>query len=119
MSTRIERNYLTFEHIEPSLVGNERRILISDQSGKANICEKMRRFRPGIEKDDPLVEAAMEKIKNAENEGFQYETADGSLDLLLMEILGEYEPPFELEDYHVWSDRCAACWTPLRSLKSG
>jgi len=103
------KNNRTFEHIEPSLVGNERRILISDQSGKANICEKMRRFRPGIEKDDPLVEAAMEKIKNAENEGFQYETADGSLDLLLMEILGEYEPPFELEDYHVWSD-------PLRGV---
>jgi len=98
------KNKRTFEHIEPSLVGNERRILISDQSGKANICERMRRFRPELEKDDPLVEEAMEKIKKAENEGFQYETAEGSLDLLLMEILGEYEIPFVMEDYHVWSD---------------
>ena len=98
------KNNKTFEHIDPSLVGNERRILISDQSGKANICERMRRFRPEIEKDDPLVELAMQKIKHAENEGFQYETAEGSLDLLLMEILSEYQKPFELEDYHVWSD---------------
>lgn len=94
----------TFEHIDPALVGNERRILISDQSGKANLCLKMRRFRPEIEKDDPLVELAMERIKNAENEGFQYETAEGSLDLLLMDLLGQYNQPFILEDYHVWSD---------------
>jgi 2-isopropylmalate synthase len=98
------KNKRTFEHIEPSLVGNERRILVSDQSGKANIWERMRRFKPGIEKDDPLVERAMGKIKNAENEGFQYETAEGSLDLLIMDILGEFAPPFSLEDYHVWSD---------------
>lgn len=98
------KNNKTFEHIDPSLVGNERRILVSDQSGKANICERMRRFRPHIEKDDPLVELAMERIKAAEKEGFQYETAEGSLDLLLMEILGDFEPPFILEDYHVWSD---------------
>lgn len=98
------KNNRTFEHIDPSLVGNERRILVSDQSGKANIWERMRRFRPEICKDDPLVEQAMEKIKNAEKEGFQFETAEGSLDLLLMEILGDFEPPFILEDYHVWSD---------------
>lgn len=98
------KNNRSFEHIDPSLVGNERRILVSDQSGKANICERMKRFRPDLSKDDPLVEIAMERIKNAENAGFQYETAEGSLDLLLMEILGDYEPPFIMEDYHVWSD---------------
>jgi 2-isopropylmalate synthase len=98
------KNNRTFEHIEPSLVGNERRILVSDQAGKANICQRMRLFRPELEKDDPLVEKAMAKIKEAEKEGFQYETAEGSLDLLLREVLGEYNPPFSLEDYHVWSD---------------
>lgn len=98
------KNSRTFEHIKPSLVGNERRILISDQAGKANVCQRMRRFRPEMEKDDPLVEKAMDRIKNAEKEGIQYETAEGSLDLLLLDILGEYQPPFELEDYHVWSD---------------
>jgi 2-isopropylmalate synthase len=86
------------------MVGNERRILISDQAGKANICERMRRFKPEIAKDDPLVEEAMARIKQAELEGFQYDTAEGSLDLLLLDILGEFVPPFRLEDYHVWSD---------------
>lgn len=98
------KNNKTFEHIEPSLVGNQRRILISDQAGKANICQRMRLFKPDLEKDDPLVIKAMARIKQAENEGYQYETAQGSLDLLLMDILGQFEPPFVLEDYHVWSD---------------
>lgn len=98
------KNNRSFEHIDPSEVGNERRILVSEQAGKANICQRMRLFRPEIEKDDPLVGKAMDTIKKAENEGFQYETAEGSLDLLLMEILGDYQAPFELEDYHVWSD---------------
>ncbi|MGI6451337.1 MAG: citramalate synthase [Desulfitobacteriia bacterium] len=98
------KNKRTFEHIDPAMVGNERRILISDQAGKANICERMRRFKPEIAKDDPLVEEAMARIKQAELEGFQYDTAEGSLDLLLLDILGEFVPPFRLEDYHVWSD---------------
>jgi len=98
------KNNKTFEHIDPALVGNERRILVSEQSGKANVCARMRNFRPDLEKDDPLVEEAMRRIKQAELEGFQYETAEGSLDLLLLEILGQFEPPFILEDYHVWSD---------------
>ena len=94
----------TFEHIDPSLVGNERRILVSEQSGKANICERLRRFRPDIEKDDPLVEETMQRIKEAENQGYQYETAEGSLDLLCLDALGDFEPPFVLVDCHVWSD---------------
>ncbi|MFA6807544.1 MAG: citramalate synthase [Eubacteriales bacterium] len=98
------KNNRTFEHIKPEMVGNERRILISDQAGKANVCEKMRRLRPFIQKDNPLVEQAMVRIKNAENEGFQFETAEGSLDLLLLDVLGELKQPFDIEDYHVWSD---------------
>lgn len=98
------KNERTFEHIDPETVGNERRILISDQAGRANIWEKMRKFAPGILKDDPRVEQAMLRIKELENKGFLFETADGSLELLLLRILGWFEPPFEMLDYHVWSD---------------
>ena len=98
------KNRRTFEHIDPSQVGNERRILISDQAGKANIWEKMRRLVPDMRKDDPRVESAMMQLKELENQGFQFETADGSLDLLFMRILGMSELPFQLLDYHVWSD---------------
>lgn len=100
----ILKNRRTFEHIEPSQVGNERRILVSDQAGKANIWERMRRIEPEIRKEDPRVEVAMTQIKELENQGFQFETADGSLDLLFMRVLDKFEPPFQLLEYHVWSD---------------
>ncbi|MFZ3100838.1 MAG: citramalate synthase [Desulfitobacteriaceae bacterium] len=100
----ILKNKRSFEHIEPSRVGNERRILISDQAGKANIWERMRRFLPEILKDDSRVEEAMVQIKGLENQGFQFETAEGSLDLLLQRVLEQFTSPFQLLDYHVWSD---------------
>ena len=101
----ILKNRRTFEHMDPAGVGNERRILISDQAGKANILDRLRRFEPMIRKDDPRVEKAMIEIKELEHSGFQFEAAEGSLDLLLLKILGELTtPPFEVIDYHVWSD---------------
>jgi len=101
----ILKNQRTFEHMDPAGVGNERRILISDQAGKANILDRLRRFEPMIRKDDPRVEKAMIEIKELEHSGFQFEAAEGSLDLLLLKILGELTtPPFEVLDYHVWSD---------------
>ena len=101
----ILKNQRSFEHMDPAGVGNERRILISDQAGKANILDRLRRFEPMIRKDDPRVEQAMIEIKALENSGFQFEAAEGSLDLLLLKILGQLTtPPFEVLDYHVWSD---------------
>jgi 2-isopropylmalate synthase len=100
----ILKNQRTFEHMDPAEVGNERRILISDQAGKANILERIRRFAPDIQKDDPRVEKAMFEIKDMENSGFQFEAAEGSLDLLMVRILNGFTAPFEVLDYHVWSD---------------
>ncbi|AET70607.1 2-isopropylmalate synthase/homocitrate synthase family protein [Desulfosporosinus orientis DSM 765] len=101
----ILKNQRTFEHIDPADVGNERRILISDQAGKANILERLCRFEPTLRKDDPRVEQAMHEIKELEHQGFQFEAAEGSLDLLLLRILGKLNSSaFEVLDYHVWSD---------------
>ncbi|WP_407306844.1 citramalate synthase [Desulfosporosinus sp. SB140] len=100
----ILKNQRTFEHMDPAEVGNERRILISDQAGKANILERLRRFVPDILKEDPRVEKAMIEIKDLENNGFQFEAAEGSLDLLFVRILNGFTSPFEVLDYHVWSD---------------
>lgn len=101
----ILKNQRTFEHMDPAEVGNERRILISDQAGKANILERLCRFEPTMRKDDPRVEIAMNEIKELEHKGFQFEAAEGSLDLLLLRILGKLSTPlFEVLDYHVWSD---------------
>lgn len=101
----ILKNQRTFEHMNPAEVGNERRILISDQAGKANILERLSRYEPTIRKDDPRVETAMNEIKDLEKTGYQFEAAEGSLDLLLLRILGRLRNPiFEVLDYHVWSD---------------
>ncbi len=100
----ILKNQRTFEHIDPAGVGNERRILISDQAGKSNILERMRRFAPSICKYDPRVHKAMIEIKELEHRGYQFEAAEGSLDILLLRILGDLNTPFEVLDYHVWSD---------------
>ena len=101
----ILKNQRTFEHMDPAGVGNERRILISDQAGKANILERLRKFDPSMLKEDPRVENAMNEIKEMEHCGFQFEAAEGSLDLLLLKILGKIPAPaFEVLDYHVWSD---------------
>ncbi|MDR1961190.1 MAG: citramalate synthase [Gracilibacteraceae bacterium] len=94
----------TFEHIDPALVGNTRRILISEQAGRANVWERMRRLRRDVAKDHPFVAEAMRRIKEKENAGYQFEAAEGSLDLLLLDVLGADAEPFVLEDYHVWSD---------------
>ena len=100
----ILKNQRSFEHMDPAGVGNERRILISDQAGKSNILDRLRRFEPTMQKDDPRVEKAMFEIKALEHSGYQFEAAEGSLDLLLLGILGEFSRPFEVIDYHVWSD---------------
>ncbi|SDH75199.1 citramalate synthase [Desulfosporosinus hippei] len=101
----ILKNQRTFEHMDPADVGNERRILISDQAGKANILERLCRFESDMRKDDPRVEIAMNEIKELEHSGFQFEAAEGSLDLLLLRSLGKLTTPmFEVLDYHVWSD---------------
>lgn len=100
----IMKNRHTFEHVDPQSVGNERRILISDQAGKANVLERLRRFEPAMQKEDTVVEKTMAEIKALEHRGFQFEAAEGSLDLLLLRVLGQFMPPFEIVDYHVWSD---------------
>ncbi|MDP4160388.1 MAG: alpha-isopropylmalate synthase regulatory domain-containing protein, partial [Bacillota bacterium] len=59
---------------------------------------------PDMLKEDPRVEKAMTEIKALEHNGFQFEAAEGSLDLLLLQTIGKFTPPFEVLDYHVWSE---------------
>lgn len=98
------KNNRTFEHINPLEVGNERRFLISDQAGRANIWERMQRFAPEIAKEDPRVSQVIAQIKEMESQGFQFEIAEGSLDLLILRSLNDFTEPFKILDYHVWSD---------------
>ena len=80
-----------YEHIDPIDTGNERRFLVSDQAGGATVVSKLRRFLPDIEKRDPLVGRVLERVKQLEHEGYQFEAAEGSFELLARRVQGTYE----------------------------
>jgi 2-isopropylmalate synthase len=90
----------TFEHIDPTLVGNDRDLLISELSGRATIVEKAR--QAGIDADGALAERVVRRVKELEHAGFQFEAADGSFELLVRREADEhYEPLFKLESWRV------------------
>jgi 2-isopropylmalate synthase len=89
----------TFEHVDPAVVGNDRDILISELSGRAAIVEKTR--QAGIDADGELAERIVQRVKELEHEGFQFEAADGSFELLMRKEAGSYEPLFRLESWRV------------------
>jgi 2-isopropylmalate synthase len=89
----------TFEHIDPEVVGNSRDVLISELSGRGTIAEKAR--QAGIAADEAFAQRVVERVKALEHEGFQFEAADGSFELLMRREAGEYEPLFRLESWRV------------------
>ena len=101
----VKRNPLTYEHIEPEKVGNVRRILISDQSGRSNVLHKAKKFGIDLDSKDPVVTAILKDLKDLETQGFQYEGAEASFELLMKEALGNREKFFELMGYRVIDER--------------
>ncbi len=100
----VERNPLTYEHINPVLVGNERRIVISDQSGLSNILAKARSFNINLSREHPALPKILQRLKELENQGYQFEAADASFDLLMREALGYRQQLFEIKGFQVHSD---------------
>ncbi|MBQ1335090.1 MAG: citramalate synthase [Clostridia bacterium] len=86
----------SFEHIDPATVGNFRRFLASEVAGKATILQKIHQFDPTVTKDDPSVAQTLSRLKELEYEGWQFESADASFELLVRRINGSYNPHFEL-----------------------
>ncbi|HEY9613461.1 citramalate synthase [Allocoleopsis sp.] len=100
----VERNPLTYEHIEPERIGNRRRIVISDQSGLSNVLAKARTFGHELNKQDPACRQILERLKGLESEGYQFEAAEASFDLLMREALGYRQQFFELKGFQVHCD---------------
>ncbi len=93
---RLARSY---EHITPEAVGNERRILVSELSGRSNIVAKTTKFN--ISQDNEMMSKILNAVQDLENEGYQFEAAEASFDLLVMKQSGSYQPAFQLEHYRV------------------
>jgi 2-isopropylmalate synthase len=89
----------TFEHVDPAVVGNRSDVLISELSGRATIVEKA--AAAGIAADDGFADRVVDRVKALEHEGFQFEAADGSFELLMRKEAGDYEPLFRLESWRV------------------
>lgn len=89
---------MSYQHIDPTLVGNETRVLVSELSGKDNIAVKRKEFGlDGLTRDEER--QVLQKIKELENVGFAFESAEASVELLLRRIRQGYQPPFTLIDY--------------------
>ena len=90
----------TFEHIDPAAVGNSREVLVSELSGKGTVIA-----HAGGALDDATATRVVERVKELEHRGFQFEAADGSFDLLIRRETGDYEPLFRLESWRVISEK--------------
>ena len=97
----VERNPETYEHIHPELIGNRRRVLVSDLSGRSTIKQKAEQYGIEISSKDPVAMQVLEELKELEHEGFQYEAAEGSFELLLNRALGRVKRYFELVGFRV------------------
>ena len=91
----------SYEHIDPSLVGNTRHVLVSDLSGRSNITMKARELGFTLGNDTPQLHAILQRIKSLEHQGYEFEAADGSLTLLIARAMNPAPPPFIVDGYHV------------------
>jgi 2-isopropylmalate synthase len=95
----INRSSKSYEHIEPEQVGNERRVLVSELSGRSNIAALT--AKNNLQGDSALMEKVLREVVEKENRGYQYEAAEASFDLLVQRAAGTFKPHFELVHYHV------------------
>ncbi|PYM76811.1 MAG: citramalate synthase [Candidatus Rokuibacteriota bacterium] len=91
----------TYEHVDPESVGNRRRVLVSELAGKSNILWKAREYGIDLDHDTPDSRRILEQLKTLEDQGFQFEGAEASFELLMERALGRHRPYFALEAYRV------------------
>lgn len=97
----VERNPITYEHVQPERIGNRRRIVISDQAGLSNVLAKARSFGIDLHKDDPACRHILSHLKSLENQGYQFEAAEASFELLMREALGQRPSFFQIKGFQV------------------
>jgi 2-isopropylmalate synthase len=98
----VQRNPETYEHIDPELIGNSRKILISELAGGSNLRAKLANRYPELE-DNHSVKSILEEVQNKEHSGYSFENADGSFDLLVRRHVGRFTPCFDPVYYRIYS----------------
>lgn len=95
----------SFEHIDPHSVGNSRVFVTSDQAGGSLVVEKLQAIKPGIDKRDPIVTQLLATIKEKENAGWHFDSAEASFKMLVFRKLGMFEEPFQVLNYRLIEDK--------------
>ena len=97
----VMKNPKTYEHIEPTLVGNRRRILVSELAGKTGILIRAKELELNLSKEDPKTKRILKLIQSLEHQGYHFEAAEASFELLMKKALKKYKKFFELEGFRV------------------
>ena len=100
-ASAIAKDPATYEHVLPNLVGNERKILVSDQAGRSNVLSELERIGLAVDKNDSRVTRLLDEVKEREAAGFAYEAADASFELLARRILGRVPEYFAVDKFDV------------------
>jgi len=110
----------SFEHVTPQAVGNDRHLLMSEAGGRAAVAERVKKIEPDVHKDHPVIISLADKLKKLEAEGWAYEGADASFEILILRELGRYTPYFNIEAYRVMSEHpsnekleCSHAWVKV------
>ncbi|MGV8075177.1 MAG: citramalate synthase [Syntrophobacteraceae bacterium] len=109
----VEKNPLTYEHVDPASVGNRRRVLVSDQAGRATITRKAEEFGLNLSRSDPVAKQVLEELKELENQGFQFEAAEASFELLINKAMGKGKRYFELVGFRVIDQKASDTGDPI------
>ena len=91
----------TYEHVKPEVVGNQRKVLVSDQAGRSNVLSELERIGLSVDKSDPRIARLLDEVKEREAQGFAYEAADASFELLARRVLGRVPDYFQVEKFDV------------------
>jgi len=97
----VARHAATYEHIDPAIVGNQRRILVSELSGKSNLLLKNKEYLSEFTKDPKAAQSILEELKKRELDGYHFEGAEASFQIMVLKALKKYKPAFALESLHV------------------
>lgn len=114
------KNPFAYEHVTPESVGNERVFLMSEVAGRSMIIEKVQKFDRSITKSSPVVQEIVARVKDLEHDGYQFEGADASFEILVRKSIGKYQPFFNLHYYKTSGEfprfadgQCAFCQVKL------
>jgi 2-isopropylmalate synthase len=100
-ASAIMKEPATYEHVAPERIGNKRKLLVSDQSGRSNLIAELERIGLAVDRDDPRLSRLLDAVKEREALGYAYESADASFELLARRLLGKVPRYFDVEKFDV------------------